>query len=228
MLERASRWRPDVFNLCFHGIGVPRRELEPDESQFWVEVDQFDELLGAVSRYPFIRITFDDGNASDVEHALPALLRHKLTATFFVVAGRLDEPGSLSSDDVRALAAAGMTIGSHGLAHRPWRSTNDHDLEAEMSAASVIAGVTHTPIREAACPFGSYDRRVLGALRRHGFGRVYTVDEGHARSTAWLQSRYTIRRSDEPARLERLARPPRSEMGTSAMRAGKKLVKRVR
>jgi peptidoglycan/xylan/chitin deacetylase (PgdA/CDA1 family) len=220
--------RTDVFNLCFHGIGAPQRPLEEDEDQYWVGVDQFDELLGSIRHDPSIRITFDDGNASDFSHALPALLRHGLTATFFVVAARLDQPGSLTSENVRELVRAGMTVGSHGLAHRPWRSVDDAALRAEMAASRLIADVVGAPVHEAACPFGSYDRRVLTALRRHGFSRVYTVDEGHARRGAWLQTRYTIRSNDTPADIERRAVPERCLSSAYLTRRTKTLIKRWR
>lgn len=217
-----------VFNLCFHGIGTPERPLEKDEAQYWVGVDQFEELLGAIRRYPSIRITFDDGNASDAKLALPALLRNNLSATFFVVAARLDQPGSLSSEDVRDLVRAGMAVGSHGLAHRPWRSADDDALRAEMAASGLIADAAGVPVREAACPFGSYDRRVLTALRRHGFSRVYTVDEGHAKPGTWLQSRYTIRSHDTPAVIERLAHPERRLSSAYLARRVKTRIKRWR
>jgi len=228
MIEPSHPDPSEVFNVCFHGIGAPQRELEVDEEQYWLEVDQFEEMLEMIRRYPFVRITFDDGNASDVTFALPALLRHGLSATFFVVAGRIDTPGSLSADGVRALVGSGMGIGAHGLAHRPWRSLDDAGLDAEMRAADTIAEFARVPIREAACPFGSYDRRVLNMLRRHGFRRVYTVDGGHAKRDAWLQPRYTVQKEDTPADVERLARPRRGVALTSAVRSGKTLIKRLR
>jgi peptidoglycan/xylan/chitin deacetylase (PgdA/CDA1 family) len=228
MTDVMRRRSSDLVNLCFHGIGTPKRELEPDEEQYWVEVDQFEEMLGLIRRYAFIHITFDDGNASDLTYALPALLTHGLTASFFVVAGRIDTSGSLTSDGVRALVRSGMRVGAHGLAHRPWRTLDDNGLEAEMHATRTIADVAGVPIREAACPFGSYDRRVLSALRRHGFRLVYTVDGGHAKRGAWLQPRYTIRRDDTPTDIERLACPQRSAALTSTVRTGKTLIKRLR
>lgn len=198
------------FNLCFHGIGMPQRELEAGEEEFWLGVDQFEEMLAMIRRHPFINITIDDGNASDFTHALPALRAHGLTATFFIVAERIDSPGALATEAIRELVGSGMRIGTHGLAHRPWRSLRGHGLEAEMRAARIISEIAGTPVREAACPFGSYDRRVLRALRHHGFTRVYTVDRGRARYGAWLQPRYTVRTGDTPADLERLAYPARS------------------
>ena len=84
------------------------------------------------------------------------------------------------------------------------------------------------PVRQVACPFGSYDRRVLSAIRHHGFSRVYTVDGGPARSDAWLQSRYTIRADDTPADIERRARSPRGSAFPATVRKGKSFVKRWR
>src|SRR3954467_1757965 len=134
------RWGDPVsiVNLCFHGIGQPDRALEPDEAQYWIDVDQFESLLTEAARNPSIQLSFDDGNASDASVALPALVARGLTATFFVIAGRLGQPGSLTVGDVRALADAGMTIGSHGMHQRAWRSP---DAPAVDEAAHGAAGV---------------------------------------------------------------------------------------
>ena len=98
-----------------------------------------------------------------------------------------------------------MTVGTHGLRHRPWRSLDDRELEEELGARETIAAAAGRPVEEAACPFGDYDRRVLRALRQAGFRRVYTVDEGPSRPGDWLQARHTIRDTDTPTSLERLA-----------------------
>jgi peptidoglycan/xylan/chitin deacetylase (PgdA/CDA1 family) len=227
--NRLSDRGDEVLNLCFHGIGTPGRALEPDEDLYWVEAAQFEEFLKVISKIPSVRITFDDGNASDATYALPALHRHNLTAAFFVISERLDQPGSLTTVEVRSLVQAGMTVGSHGMRHRPWRSIDDLELHEELAgAADVIAKATGQPVRQLACPFGSYDRRVLSTIRRHGFTRVYTVDGGHARSDAWLQPRYTVRAADTPADIERRARAARGSIIPAALRTGKSFVKRWR
>jgi peptidoglycan/xylan/chitin deacetylase (PgdA/CDA1 family) len=196
---------PTVVNLCFHGIGVPERDLEPDEERYWVTEEQFGELLEAAGREPRMRLTFDDGNASDAEIALPALRRAGLTASFFVVADRIGKRGSLTAGQLRELSQAGMTVGNHGLKHRSWRSLDERGLEEELGEArATIAEASGRAVDEASCPFGEYDRRVLAALRGRGFRRVYTVDEAPAPPHAWLQARYTIRSTDTPASLERL------------------------
>jgi peptidoglycan/xylan/chitin deacetylase (PgdA/CDA1 family) len=199
------RRTPTVVNLCFHGIGAPERDLEPDEDRYWVGEEQFGELLEVAGGEPRIRITFDDGNASDAEIALPALRHAGLSATFFVIAGRIGERGSLSAGQVRELSAAGMTVGNHGLRHRSWRSLDGRALEEELvEARAAIAEAAGRPVKEASCPFGEYDRQVLGALRERGYRRVFTVDEAPADPNSWLQARYTIRSTDTPASLERI------------------------
>jgi peptidoglycan/xylan/chitin deacetylase (PgdA/CDA1 family) len=228
-LERRGGRSDDVLNLCFHGIGAPGRELEPDEEDYWIEPAQFEELLDVIVRFPSVRISFDDGNSSDTELALPALQRQNLTATFFILSGRLGLPGSLTAADVRGLALANMTVGSHGARHRPWRTMSARELHAELAGARrAIAEAAGQPVDQVACPFGSYDRRVLSAIRRHGFSRVYTVDGLPASSNAWLQARYSVRATDTPADIERRARSPREKTLSAAVQLGKSFVKRWR
>src|SRR5687767_10674733 len=90
-----------VINICFHGIGTPGRDLEPGESRYWIGVDTFHRVLDDLVTWPAVRISFDDGNASDVEIGLPGLLSRGLTADFFVLAGRLGAPGSLDEPAVK-------------------------------------------------------------------------------------------------------------------------------
>jgi peptidoglycan/xylan/chitin deacetylase (PgdA/CDA1 family) len=207
-----------VVNLCFHGIGEPDRELEPDEERYWVGEDQFEELLEVVRREPNLRLTFDDGNASDVELALPALKRAGLSASFFLIAGRIGHRGSVDADGVRELARAGMTVGNHGLRHRPWRALDpDAEREELLDAQAAIAGAAGKAVDEASFPFGEYDRNALRAVRRAGFRRVYTVDGGPARADAWLQSRHTITSAETAASLEAVARAGRAPSRTVAL-----------
>lgn len=109
-----------TMNICFHGVGTCRVERESGESRYWVNTDSFLRILDELVGRSEVRISFDDGNRSDVTIALPALRERGLDATFFVLAGRFDDPDSLDRDDVRELRAAGMTIGTHGWAHIPW------------------------------------------------------------------------------------------------------------
>jgi peptidoglycan/xylan/chitin deacetylase (PgdA/CDA1 family) len=193
----------DVRNICFHGVGQPHRELEPGEDVYWVTEDRFEAILDEVAAWPVpVRLSFDDGNASDVETGLPALAERGLTGEFFLLAGRLGTPGSVDAPGVAKLVAAGMRVGSHGMAHRSWRGLDAAGLEAEFDTArAILAEVAGAPVDTAACPLGRYDRRVLASLRSRGYHRVYTSDRRPARAGAWLQPRYSVRHHDTPESL---------------------------
>ena len=202
--------RMRVVNVCFHGIGTPGRALEPGEDAYWVSRDVFLDVLDRVAERPDVRLSFDDGNASDVEIALPALQERGLTAAFFVVAGRLDQPGSLGRADVVRLHEAGMTIGNHGMTHRPWRGLDPARRHEEtVTARQVLSEVTGTPVRDAALPLGRYDRHVLTALRPL-YRSVHTSDRRWAHADHWMQPRYSIHRGDTADSVERdvLSPPP--------------------
>lgn len=197
--------RSKAINLTFHGVGERERDAEPGEDRTWLDLESFASVLDSVVARPEVRLSFDDGNASDVIHGLPTLLRRGLRATFFVVAGRLDAPGFLDEGGVRALADAGMTIGCHGMRHRPWRGLGDDALGEELvDARKILEAVVRRPVTEAACPFGSYDRRVLGYLRRSGYRHVYTSDRGTSHPRAWLQPRNSVQRGEGAALVDEI------------------------
>lgn len=197
--------RESVVNFTMHGIGTPPRKLDPGEDLTWMSVERFEQTLDEVVGHPNVRVTFDDGNSSDVEIALPRLLVRGLTAQFFVLVGRLGEPGRIGTDGVRELLDAGMSIGSHGWAHRDWRDIDRSEAHDEIVEAprrlSALAGRT---VSQVAIPFGSYDRTVLARLRSAGADRVYTSDGGRTDPDRWLQSRTSLRHDTAPSDLRHL------------------------
>lgn len=200
-----------IINVCFHGIGKPQRELEPGEDRYWISTDDFHRVLDELTTWPSVRISFDDGNASDAEIALPALAARGLQADFFVLAGRLDAAGSLDEDAVRELTAHGMSIGTHGMHHRSWRGMDAATRQEELvTARERLAGVAGGTVEAAACPLGRYDRSLLSQLRRLKYQRVFTSDRRPARPDAWLQPRFSVRCGDTAAtvRATALVAPP--------------------
>jgi peptidoglycan/xylan/chitin deacetylase (PgdA/CDA1 family) len=195
-----------VLNLTFHGIGEPPSVVDDAERDVWLSEADFAASLDAIRTLPESTVSFDDGNASDLEIALPALRERGIGATFFVVAGRLDQPGYLSAPDLRTLRVEGMAIGLHGMHHQRWRGLTDDELDEEISVARRrLEDAAGAPLDAAACPFGAYDRRVLARLRRAGFRAVFTSDGGWASRGAWLQARNTLRAGDGAAAVATLA-----------------------
>jgi peptidoglycan/xylan/chitin deacetylase (PgdA/CDA1 family) len=196
-----------ILNFTFHGIGDPPPSVSADERDVWLSEPDFLASLGAI-RHLSARstVSFDDGNASDLEIALPALLERCMKATFFVVADRLEQPGHLGAADLRSLREAGMTIGLHGMHHQRWRGLSDGELDEEISVARVrLEDAAGAPLDAAACPFGAYDRRVLARLERAGIRTVFTSDGGWAASDARLQARNTLRAGDGAPAVEAIA-----------------------
>lgn len=189
--------RPGCVNLTFHGIGPLPVGIDSIEAPVWVSEEIFGSVLDLVAARRDVNLSFDDGNRSDLEIALPALRDRGLSATFFIVAGRLGDPRYLSATDVRTLSAEGMEIGCHGMHHRSWRGLTTAQFEEELSdARDQIEEAAGARITAAAIPFGRYDRRVLRALREHRYEAAYTSDGGPAQPGSWLQPRTSLRATD--------------------------------
>jgi peptidoglycan/xylan/chitin deacetylase (PgdA/CDA1 family) len=192
----------------FHGIGDPPSTATAFEAQFWVDPNRFRQLMDCMADYDDYEITFDDGNRSDIDIVMPILQDRGLTAHFFVLADRLNNPRSLGPADLRAMADAGMMIGSHGLRHRTWSELNESELHDELAVSrEVLSNAVGQEVTTASVPFGRYNRAVLRALRRHGYQRVYTSDGGRVSPNAWMVPRTSIVRDDGPEVLDRLLRP---------------------
>lgn len=180
--------------LNFHGLGQPARALEPGEAPYWVEQDIFAQTLAlaaSVKARVETHITFDDGNASDLEIAAPLLAEHGMRAQFFVLSDRIGQAGSLSAEGIVALQNAGHSIGNHGAAHVDWKALDAAGQTREMDEArDVISGVIGQPVTSAAIPFGRYNAGVLRALKARGYTHIYSSDGG-----AWRTDRAPIART---------------------------------
>lgn len=216
-----------IVNLTFHGIGEPSRRLCPGETRVWLSKKSFLSILDVVRDWPGVRITFDDGNASDAVVAMPALVERELVAEFYIVAGHLGSPGYLSAQQLHILSRAGMKIGSHGMMHRPWPDLTDRALDEEIvEARNILDKVVGARIDQAACPFGAYNRRVLRHLRRAGYARVYSSDGGYAQPQAWFQARNTVRSTDDASTIERIL-VQRQRLARRVFHGAKTLMKRL-
>ena len=219
--------------INFHGIGAPTAAADALEQRYWCSQRVFEDVLDATtavtqdSGVP-IEITFDDGNASDLDLALPALQQRGLTATFFVCAGRIGQPGYLDGSAVHELLRAGMRIGSHGWGHVDWRRVDAATLQQETRGAlDDLSSVAGCLVDEVGLPFGSYDRRVLAQLRRCAVRTVYSSDGGRALPGTWLVPRLSYSSAWTAQTLRNAALQPVSGLAR-ARRAAQSAFKRWR
>lgn len=164
----------------FHGVGRPARPLDPGEDAVWVEQSEALRILDLLAGRQDVIVTSDDGNSSDVDFLGPALVERGIRGMFFPITARLGQDGYLSPRDLEGLVSMGMEIGSHGHSHRPFRSLTADEIDREIRESTLVlegcmAGRVSSTI---ALPFGSYDRRVLRALRSIGEGVVLSSDGG--------------------------------------------------
>ncbi|WEX91236.1 polysaccharide deacetylase family protein [Sinorhizobium garamanticum] len=172
--------------------------LDANEADYWIDVDRFRKVLDRIANHPHrerLSITFDDGNISDLLVAAPELDRRGLKAEFFVLTGRIGQPGSLGPDDIRSLMKMGMRIGSHGVAHCDWSKLSAIELNHELEASKrTLEEICLVPIRSASIPFGRYNGAVLLELRRAGYATAYSSDGGHFVNSPFLRPRTSVRR----------------------------------
>lgn len=195
-----------AFN--FHGIGQPGSEIPEEERVYWISTTAFKTFLEIFASYrdrSKILITFDDGNYSDIAIAAPLLLDFKFDASFFVLTGRLEQPGYLSRNDIRELRSMRFTIGSHGVNHVDWARQDAANLDYELSQSRMLLqNLLHQPVTEAAIPFGSYRRRVLTGMRTNGYKVAWSSDGSATNLGGFLRPRLSIRNDTDPRKIERL------------------------
>ncbi|MCS0604983.1 polysaccharide deacetylase family protein [Streptomyces sp. LP11] len=150
------------------------------------------ELLAARTRgegRDLVGLTFDDGYADFVDHALPVLARRGCTATLFVLPGRLGGDNAwdplgprkplLTADGIRRARDAGMEIGSHGLTHVDLTRADDTRLTAEITESrALLEELTGGPVAGFCYPYGTVDRRAMDAVRDAGYGYGCAIDPG--------------------------------------------------
>ncbi|MFI8848749.1 polysaccharide deacetylase family protein [Streptomyces sp. 891-h] len=154
-----------------------------------------------------VGLTFDDGYADFLTAAVPLLLRYECTATAFVLPGRLGGANDwdglgprkplLDAAGIRAVAAAGMEIGSHGLTHTDLTTAEATTLERETAhSRSLLTELTGTAPAGFCYPYGRLDSRAVGAVRAAGYSYACAIDPGpltgvHALPRAYVGSRDT-------------------------------------
>jgi peptidoglycan/xylan/chitin deacetylase (PgdA/CDA1 family) len=192
--------------LLFHGLGPPPARVCDMEAPYWLPSETFRRVLEIARASPNrTEITFDDGNDSDVHIALPALLETGMTAAFFIPTDRIDQPGFVSTADIRGLRQAGMKIGSHGCAHIRWTEVSDEAIADDvMRSVERLENILGEPVRSVAIPYGDCDLRVLRVLRRLGIARVYSSFRGPNTGGPWLVRRDCIKAQIPATAIERL------------------------
>ncbi|MET9497148.1 polysaccharide deacetylase family protein [Streptomyces sp. NPDC006552] len=159
-----------------------------------------------------VALTFDDGYGDFVENALPLLRHYDCSATVFVLPGRLggengwDAEGPrkplLSAQGIRAAAAAGIEIGSHGLMHVDLTRVGEEERRAEIRHSKArLEELTGHEVHGFCYPYGAIDAATVDAVRGAGYRYGCAISPGPLTSVHALPRLYVGQR-DTPWRLE--------------------------
>jgi len=153
-------------------------------------------------------LTFDDGHVSNYALTLPILLEYRLKATFFVTAGAIGIGGTMNWEQIRALHAAGMEIGSHTVTHRPPSTLNDAELRYELlESRRLLETGLEAPVTSISSPTGFFNPRMRAIAREVGyhslsFGRIgLAPDSGDPFSLNRVAVKHTTRQEEFEALL---------------------------
>ena len=110
--------------------------------------------------------------------ALPPAERERWAESLLAHAGPDPDDAGMRVHDVRALAAAGMTIGFHTLGHHPLPTLDDAELTAALAdGREQLQELAGERIGVIGYPHGRVDGRVADAARLAGFDVGFTTAE---------------------------------------------------
>ena len=123
-------------------------------------------------------ITFDDGFGDNYAAAWPILKKYGFRATFFIVT---DEVGSYSIDwpQLRELADAGNTIGSHTVHHCDLTKLGEARQRSELfDSKATLEKKLSVPVTAFCIPYGKYNKTTLTLLREACYDISFTTNPG--------------------------------------------------
>jgi peptidoglycan/xylan/chitin deacetylase (PgdA/CDA1 family)/GT2 family glycosyltransferase len=208
--------------LAHYGVPSARfaQQLDTVIRNGWTFVD-LDAVLGALAGQRHlpkrsVLLTFDDGYADLLSAAAPLLAERGIPAVAFAVADSVGgtnewdrEIGAgelplLDADGLRALAAQGIEIGSHGCSHRRLANLAPRELSGELEgSASGLEALGLPQPRALSYPYGVWSPAVASAARQAGYEAAFTVRPGVVRrdSDRFALARVEVLASDTPRTL---------------------------
>ena len=140
---------------------------------------------------PGVVLTFDDGHHSFYDHALPILQQRGLSALFFITPELIEQRSDFCSwSQLAEMAAAGMTLGAHGLTHRFFTELSEAELNHELleAKATLEQQCEGLPIESLSFPGGRYRIDSLAVARKMGYRYCFSSDVGQITAEDFVES----------------------------------------
>jgi peptidoglycan/xylan/chitin deacetylase (PgdA/CDA1 family) len=146
----------------------------------------------ALPRKPVI-LSFDDGSAGQAKEGLQQLAKRGMTGVFFPMTVVLDKPDWMSTRDIKRLADAGMTIGSHTWDHHAVNDLSGRDWKIQLDQSrKTLQRASGQPVEHFAYPYGIVSTKAFSHLRHAGYKTAFQLEAKKLDHQAPL---YTLRRS---------------------------------
>jgi peptidoglycan/xylan/chitin deacetylase (PgdA/CDA1 family) len=223
---RYAWWRPAVDYrhpriLMYHMISSPRpgtrfnglrvspamfeRQLRWLSEHGWKSFT-LSELVALGDQLPekSFAITFDDGYADNLTHALPLLQKYRCKATVYLVVdrferdwsvqrkahhddGELKQEAKLSDQQVRELLDSGcIELGSHSMTHANFSRIDADVVREELhESRNVLQQRFGVPVSSFAYPFGLYNPEHVALVEGAGYTSAVTTREGIEGAASW-------------------------------------------
>lgn len=152
-------------------------------------------------------LTFDDGHISNYSVALPMLAARGWPGCFFIIAARVGEPHAIGWGELRAMAAAGMEIGSHSLTHAFMHRASPAEIRREFGESKrMLEDKLGRAVEFASLPRGSAAPGMGALVRALGYRAFCTSEPGLVgrSSDPFALPRIAVKQGTSPALLERV------------------------
>ena len=182
------RVNPDPSDRLGFSLSIPPAEFDrqmrylAEDGYGTVSFDQIYDSSQPLPEKPIL-LTFDDGYADAYTAAFPVLQRYGFQATFYVVTDFVGRPGYLTVEQIREMAAAGMSFGSHSVSHLSLTTLSAERLERELSQSRTqLESLLERPVLDLCYPLGRFNQGVRQAVERAGYRSATTTQYGFASS----------------------------------------------
>ncbi|MCM8811769.1 MAG: polysaccharide deacetylase family protein [Candidatus Omnitrophica bacterium] len=200
-----SWWYPPI--LAYHRVDPSAGGDTPT-----VSPSVFEKQMSIISRYwnpisleewvhnrqkglPFqkgrVAVTFDDGSGDLYLYAYPVLRKHKIPATVFLIVSNIGKPGWLQPDQIRQMAAGGISFGSHTIHHAYLPSLPREKIREELSGSKKELESMGIQARFLSYPGGGFNPEIQCMAAGAGYEAACTTNRGLRRQPVDL---WAIRR----------------------------------
>lgn len=175
----------DIY--MFHHVLL---DPQPELSTCKLSTEDFEKFVSVPRKYASLEaaaednaysglcaVTFDDGLADVYTVAYPILKAKGIPFTVFVLSRFADQPGYLTADQIREMAADPLvTIAAHGTEHRILTECTPEECHQEIfESKQTLETITGVPCRFFAYSHGQYNENVLALVEEAGYEKAFAV-----------------------------------------------------